>query len=81
MAPKNKVAIVTGAASGISNRIAETDPASGAAVAIIDLNADAAAAAAQELGKGNAAIGIEADVAAIRGNPFTGVGGRTIEAS
>ncbi|HEY6941827.1 SDR family NAD(P)-dependent oxidoreductase, partial [Dokdonella sp.] len=44
-----KVAIVTGAASGIGKRIAEVYAAHGAAVAIADLNLDGARATAQEL--------------------------------
>jgi 3-hydroxybutyrate dehydrogenase len=58
-----KVALVTGAASGIGKAIAETYAAAGAAVAIADLNqagADAAAAAINA--KGGKAIGIGMDV-------------------
>ena len=58
-----KVAIVTGAASGIGKRIAEVYAAQGAAVAIADLNLDGAQATAQELvGGGAKAIGIKMDV-------------------
>ena len=60
----NKTAIVTGAASGIGKGIAERFVAEGANVAIADLNADAANAAALELntkGPGKA-IGIAMDV-------------------
>lgn len=58
-----KVAIVTGAASGIGKRIAEVYAAQGAAVAIADLNLDGARATAQELvGGGAKAIGIKMDV-------------------
>jgi 3-hydroxybutyrate dehydrogenase len=63
---KNKVAIVTGAASGIGKEIASTFAREGAKVAIADLNLDAATATAKELesiaGKGSA-IGIAMDVA------------------
>jgi 3-hydroxybutyrate dehydrogenase len=57
---KDKVAIVTGAASGIGREIALTYARAGAKVAIADLNPDAAAAAAAEIGGG--AIGVAMDV-------------------
>ncbi len=58
-----KVAIVTGAASGIGKRIAEVYADAGAAVAIADINLDAANATARELsGKGARAIGVKMDV-------------------
>lgn len=61
----NKIAIVTGAASGIGKEIAFTFAREGAKVAIADLNAQAAESAAQEIeakyGEG-AAIGIGMDV-------------------
>lgn len=58
-----KVAIVTGAASGIGKRIAEVYAESGAAVAIADINLDAANATAKELtDKGTKAIGVAMDV-------------------
>lgn len=58
-----KVAIVTGAASGIGKRIAEVYARQGAAVAIADLNLDGAQATAQELvGGGGKAIGVKMDV-------------------
>ena len=58
-----KVAIVTGAASGIGKRIAEVYACEGAAVAIADLNLDGAQATAQELARGGAkAIGVKMDV-------------------
>lgn len=58
-----KVAIVTGAASGIGRRIAEVYAADGAAVAIADLNPDGADATAQALrGQGARAIGVAMDV-------------------
>jgi 3-hydroxybutyrate dehydrogenase len=58
-----KVAIITGAASGIGKRIAEIYAESGAAVAIADLNAAGAQATAQELAnRGARAIGIAMDV-------------------
>lgn len=60
---EGKVAIVTGAASGIGKRIAEVYAAQGAAVAIADLNLDGAQATAQELvGGGGKAIGVKMDV-------------------
>jgi 3-hydroxybutyrate dehydrogenase len=62
---QNKVAIVTGAASGIGKEIAVTYAREGAKVAIADLNQDAASATAAELektyGKG-CAIGVAMDV-------------------
>jgi 3-hydroxybutyrate dehydrogenase len=62
---KDKVAIVTGAASGIGKEIALTFAREGARVAIADLNLDAAQATARELetlsGDG-AAIGVAMDV-------------------
>jgi 3-hydroxybutyrate dehydrogenase len=58
-----KVAIVTGAASGIGKRIAEIYAENGAAVAIADLNLDGANATARELeGKGAKALGVKMDV-------------------
>ena len=58
-----KVAIVTGAASGIGKRIAEVYAENGAAVAITDLNLDGAQATAKELeAKGAKAIGVAMDV-------------------
>jgi len=62
---KDKVAIVTGAASGIGKEIALTYAREGAKVAIADLNQDAANATAQEIeslnGKGSA-IGVAMNV-------------------
>ena len=58
-----KVAIVTGAASGIGKRIAEVYAENGAAVAVADLNLDGANATARELAaKGARAIGVKMDV-------------------
>jgi 3-hydroxybutyrate dehydrogenase len=58
-----KVAVVTGAASGIGKEIALTLSAAGAAVAIADLNQDGANAVAEEIrGKGGKAIGVAMDV-------------------
>ncbi|MCB1576823.1 MAG: SDR family NAD(P)-dependent oxidoreductase, partial [Xanthomonadales bacterium] len=46
---KGKVALITGAASGIGKRIAEVYAKEGAAVAIADLNLEGANATAKEL--------------------------------
>ena len=60
---KDKVAFVTGAASGIGKAIADTYAREGAAVAIADMNKDAAMAAAADIVKnGGKAIGLACDV-------------------
>ena len=60
---KDKVAFVTGAASGIGKAIADTYAREGAAVAIADMNKDAAIAAAADIVKnGGKAIGLACDV-------------------
>jgi 3-hydroxybutyrate dehydrogenase len=60
---KDKVAIVTGAASGIGKDIAQTYAREGAKVVIADLNKDAAEATASEIkGRGGQAMGIAMDV-------------------
>src|SRR5205823_8835429 len=60
---KDKVAVVTGAASGIGKEIARTFADAGAKVAIADLNAAAAHAAADELNSpGQRAIAVAMDV-------------------
>jgi 3-hydroxybutyrate dehydrogenase len=57
-----KVALITGAASGIGHGIAKNYVGEGARVVIADLNADGAAKAAEELGGKETAIGIAMDV-------------------
>jgi len=60
---KDKVAIVTGAASGIGKKIAETFASEGAKVAIADLNQEQADATAKEImAKNGQAMGIKMDV-------------------
>jgi len=60
---KDKVAIVTGAASGIGKEIALTYAREGAKVAIADMNKDAADAAASEIrAAGGQAMGVAMDV-------------------
>jgi rhamnulose-1-phosphate aldolase/alcohol dehydrogenase len=64
-APKplaTRIALVTGAASGIGKAIATRLAAEGACVVIADLDAAKAAAAAAEIGSSDVAIGIAADV-------------------
>ncbi|MFL6065949.1 MAG: bifunctional aldolase/short-chain dehydrogenase [Friedmanniella sp.] len=57
-----RIALVTGAASGIGKAIATRLAAEGACVVIADLDAGKAAAAAAEIGSSDVAIGIAADV-------------------
>jgi len=57
-----KVALVTGAASGIGHSIAKRYVAAGGRVVIADLNLDAAKAAAKELGGEQDAIAVAMDV-------------------
>lgn len=57
-----KVALITGAASGIGHAIAKRYVEAGGRVGIADLNADGATQAARELGDANTAIGIGMDV-------------------
>jgi 3-hydroxybutyrate dehydrogenase len=57
-----KVALVTGAASGIGHAIAKRFVEAGGRVVIADLNADGAATAAKEIGDTKTAIGVGMDV-------------------
>ena len=59
---KDKVAIVTGAASGIGKEIANTFAREGARVVIADLNQKAADATAAEIGDSRKALGVAMDV-------------------
>ncbi|MEV0341790.1 bifunctional aldolase/short-chain dehydrogenase [Nocardia sp. NPDC050713] len=64
-APKplaTRIALVTGAASGIGKAIARRLASEGACVVIADLDGDKAAAVAAEIGTADIAIGISADV-------------------
>jgi 3-hydroxybutyrate dehydrogenase len=58
----NKVAIITGAASGIGKEIARTFAREGAKIVIADLNQQGADATAIELGGAGRAIGVAMDV-------------------
>lgn len=61
---KNRVAVVTGAASGIGHEIARAFAREGARVCIADLSADAGRAAAVEIARdGGAAMAVAMDVA------------------
>jgi rhamnulose-1-phosphate aldolase/alcohol dehydrogenase len=57
-----RIALITGAASGIGKAIATRLAAEGACVVIADLDAGKAAAAAAEIGTTDVAVGIAADV-------------------
>lgn len=60
---KDKVAIITGAASGIGKKIAETFAGEGAKVVIADLNLDQAEATAKEINAAHGqAMGVNMDV-------------------
>lgn len=59
---ENKVAVITGAASGIGKEIARTFVREGGKVVIADLNQEGADAAAAELGGHGHAIGVAMDV-------------------
>ena len=59
----SKVALVTGAAQGIGRAFAHALGEAGAAVAVVDVNADKAEATVAELrGKGVRSIAVQADV-------------------
>src|SRR5690606_35502524 len=57
---EGKVALITGAGSGLGRAMTGTYVREGARVAVVDINAEAASAVAESLG--DAAIGIAADV-------------------
>ncbi|MCO4237568.1 bifunctional aldolase/short-chain dehydrogenase [Pseudarthrobacter sp. MDT3-28] len=58
----SRIALVTGAASGIGKAIATRLASDGACVVIADLNLESAQAVAAELGGADVAIGVQADV-------------------
>ncbi|GAB2610399.1 bifunctional aldolase/short-chain dehydrogenase [Pseudactinotalea suaedae] len=58
----SRIALVTGAGSGIGKAIAERFAAEGACVVVADLNEESAAAVAAELGGPDKAIAVRADV-------------------
>ncbi len=60
MSLKDKICIITGAASGIGLEIARTFAAAGGKIAIADINIDAAEQAARDLGEGH--LGVDMDV-------------------
>src|SRR5690606_7692598 len=62
MGIRGKVAIVTGAASGIGKEIARTFVREGAKVVIADVNGYGAVAAAAEIGGRDVALGVAMDV-------------------
>jgi rhamnulose-1-phosphate aldolase/alcohol dehydrogenase len=57
-----RIALVTGAGSGIGKAIAHRLAAEGACVVVADLNADSAAAVAEELGGRDVAVAVAVDV-------------------
>ena len=59
---RKKIALVTGAASGIGKAIAAQLAAEGACVVVADLDADKAQAAADQIGNTDVAIGVGVDV-------------------
>jgi rhamnulose-1-phosphate aldolase/alcohol dehydrogenase len=59
----SRIALVTGAASGIGKAIATRLAAEGACVVVADLDAEKASAAAAEIGNKDVAVGIAANVA------------------
>lgn len=60
---ENRTAVITGAAQGLGYAMAEAFAAEGANIVIADINADAAAAAATNLGIGDRATGVACNVA------------------
>ena len=78
----NKIAIVTGAAQGFGLGIAQTFVREGALVALMDINEEAAARAAEELGPATMAIGCDVanaeDVSRACEKAIRGLGGLDI---
>ncbi len=59
---ESRIALVTGAASGIGKAIAQRFAAEGACVVVADLDLDKARAAAAEIGGSDVAVGVRVDV-------------------